>query len=184
MSSGLLGEHLELGRLGEEEWYMIGADEDASLENALEFLADNEPAKKHKKGMKRFEQALDKLAERESKLVERREVIARGKAAGCKSLPEPHCDVYRVTPPGAATLIDDEWGEKRRDYLKGNGYPPGSKTHHRVPKCAGGCPGRFDADGNLTHDSTLSAECRQFDADLTKIQGDCAALWARRTTKL
>jgi hypothetical protein len=181
MHAGQLGPDGKPGPVvSEDEWYRLGSDEDDALEAGLQALIDTEPAKGHKRGQKRLDQALGKLAERESELVERRKLIAKGKALGCPSLPEPPCDVYRVLPPGAATKIDKEWGGKRKGYLEKYGYPEGSQTNHRVPKAAGGCPGEADSDGNLVHNSQLSPECLEFDAQLTRIQGECATEWAKR----
>ncbi len=160
---------------------MIGPEEDAVLEAALQELIDNEPPKLDKRRTKRFDQLLDKLAERERKLVHRREWIAWGKQAGCKSLPEPPCDVYRVTPDGSSKSIAEKWDDYRPTYLKKHGYPSESKTNHRVPKAAGGCPGNPHAEGNLVHDSQLGDDCLQFDDDvLTRIQTDCSDEWSRR----
>ncbi|MFO7563127.1 MAG: hypothetical protein R6X02_10830, partial [Enhygromyxa sp.] len=179
MHDGQLGPDGKPGPVvSEEEWYMIGPEEDVGLEKRLQELCDTEPNRQHKKGGKHFEAALDDLAERERKLVERRKAIARGKAAGCKSFPEPPCNVYRVLPPGASESIGGEWKRYRKKYLRKKGFPDGSRTNHRVPKAAGGCPGNEKSEGNLVHDLELGPECAGFDSEvLTPIHDDCAKAW-------
>ena len=182
MHEGQLGPDGKPGPVvSEEEWYMIGPDEDEALEAALQRLADTEPPAIDKNRMKGFDNLLDELAERESKLVDRRKDIARGKAAECGSFPAPPCDVYRVLPVGASLRIKEEWRLYRKAYQDKHGYPSGSTTNHRVPKSAGGCPGNEGSDGNLVHDSELGEECAQFDHEvLTKLHDDCAKSWFAR----
>jgi hypothetical protein len=154
---------------------------DVALDAALQDLIDNEPPKLDKRRTKRMDQLLDKLAERERKLVDRREWIAWGKQAGCKSLPEPPCDVYRVTPDGSSDSVDKEWKDHRKVYLINHNFPFGQETNHRVPKTAGGCPGTPHSEGNLVHDSELGDDCLSFDHDiLTQIQNDCSDEWSAR----
>lgn len=182
MHKGQLGADGKPGPVvSEEEWYMIGPEEDVALAAALQELVNTEPPKLNKRAMKWFDHLLDDLAEQESKLVDRRKAIARGKAAGCKSFPEPPCNVYRVLPPGASDVIGGEWNEYREEYLEKHSFPSGSTTNHRVPKTAGGCPGNKYSDGNLVHDSELGADCEYFDHEvLTPIHNDCAKKWHDR----
>ena len=132
-----------------------------------------------KRQKKELDFALAKLAQRESKLAHRREWIAYAKAAGCKSLPEPPCNVYRITPEGSAQDIADAWDDYRPKYINKHKYPSGVKTNHRVPKSAGGCPGNELSEGNLVNDTELGSECQQIDREiLTPIQDVCAKEWA------
>ena len=179
---GQLDEHGEPAPVvSEDEWYMTDPSQDQGLEDELEQLCDNEPSRRHKSGVKRLERELDKLVEREAALVERREVLELGREMGCLSLPEPPCDVYRLTPEGSADKIGAKWDEYRKTYQIKYGYPPLSTTNHRVPKSAGGCPGNADSEGNLVHDQELGADCRAFDHELlTLTQTRCAELWHKR----
>jgi hypothetical protein len=181
MHEGQLGPDGKPGPVvSEEEWYMIGPDEDVALEAELQRLADTAPHP-DSNAMKYCDKLLDKLAERETKLVDRRRDIARGKAAGCGSFPEPPCNVYRVLAPGASEAIEKEWEVYREKYQDKYGYPKMSKTNHRVPKSAGGCPGNTESDNNLVHDQALGEECLGFDLEvLTPIQTRCSQEWAAR----
>jgi hypothetical protein len=175
------GEEMHKGQLGpddkpgpvvsEEDWYMIGPEETAYIYDALDVLCDNPPNPGNKRAVRHENQAVDRLARLESQMVDRRKAIAKGRAAGCPSLPEPPCNVYRVLPVGTSAEIEAVWVQARDQYLKDRGLE-GGQTNHRVPKAAGGCPGSSRADGNLVHNSALSAECLKFEARLTEIQGE------------
>jgi hypothetical protein len=171
MHAGQLGPDGKPGPVvSEEEWYMIGPEETAYIYDALDVLCDNPPNPRNKRAVRQENKAVDELAKLESDMVDRRKAIARGRAMGCKSLPEPPCNVYRILPVGASDQIGDDWKDERAEYLKERAQPEGSQTNHRVPKAAGGCPGSTKDDGNLVHNSALSPECLQFDKELGQMQ--------------
>jgi hypothetical protein len=173
------GEDMHAGQLGpdgkpgpvvsEEEWYMIGPEETAYIYDALDVLCDNPPNPRNKRAVRQENKAVDELAKLESDMVDRRKAIARGRAMGCKSLPEPPCNVYRILPVGTSRKIADVWHKQRKPYRTDRKLD-GRKTNHRVPKAAGGCPGSSQSDGNLVHDSALTPECREVDAVLSGMQ--------------
>lgn len=164
----------------EEQWYCIGKEEEDDIARALDELAKGWPHPQNKTAMKRAEQQLTALAERDSQMRNRRAVIAMGKEMGCKCLPEPPCDVYRAMPEGAKKKAVDVWKRESQAYREAHGFPPGA-TSHRVPKSAGGCPGSRDDTGNLAHDSELGPDCMEYDHGiLTDAHDECAKIWAKR----
>lgn len=167
--------------VSEDEWYCL--DEGKELDAAFEALdAIPAPHPRNKKAVKALDAQYDKLEKRYDRFNQRKAAIDKGRALGCKSLPEPPCNVYRVTPEGASKKIEAEWDVYRPDYLANHGHAPGTKTNHRVPKTAGGCPGLAGKEGNLAHDSELSAECLAVDDEMTKAQSDAANIWNERAT--
>lgn len=159
--------------VSEDKWYCL--DEGPEIEAAIEALVKPHPL--NKKAVKRFEAEEAKLEKRWEELQQRKDAVANARAKGCESLPEPPCNVYRVTPTGSADKIATEWDAYRPTYLSSNGYPSGTKTNHRVPKVAGGCPGNAASQGNLVHDSELSADCLKADDELGKAQSSAARIW-------
>ncbi|NVB43308.1 hypothetical protein G6O69_36120 [Pseudenhygromyxa sp. WMMC2535] len=162
--------------VSEDEWYCL--DELPEIEQAIDDLPDVHAS--NKKGLKRLRHREDKLIARWEKLEQRKAAVSRARELGCKSLPEPPCNVYRVTPPGSTEKIEHEWGEYRKDYQIKYGYLPESKTNHRVPQAAGGCPGNEFSEGNLIHDTELSDECMKVDDELTKIHSKVSTIWNSR----
>lgn len=71
--------------VSEDDWYMAGSEEAAYIYGLLDELADAWPRKENKQMMKRAEEALDRLAQLEHEMVERREMLALGRALGCPS---------------------------------------------------------------------------------------------------
>jgi uncharacterized Zn-binding protein involved in type VI secretion len=165
----------------EEEWYCL--DELDDIAKAMADLEAKKPPALHKSGMKKFEADMQKQWERFERFEQRKAAVEKARALGCKNMPEPPCNVYRVTPEGSAAKIEAEWDAYRPIYLAKHGHPSGTKTNHRVPKTAGGCPGNAKSEGNLAHDSELSAECLKADDELGKAQSSAADIWKARGGK-
>lgn len=139
--------------------------------------------KLNKRAVKLYDLEVDKLNDRYKALEKRKAAVAKARELNCGSLPEPPCNVYRATPPGSAEKIEKEWDVYRSDYLAKNGFPSGTKTNHRVPKTAGGCPGvdKPGGNGNLKHDSELTPECLALDnGPLTQAQDSASKIWEGR----
>ncbi|WNG14690.1 DUF4150 domain-containing protein [Cystobacter fuscus] len=163
--------------VSEDDWY--GLNEGPALEKELERLGASEPHPLNKgSARKKWNDDFKKLFERNEKLANRKALMERARELKCASLPEPPCNVYRITPPGSAQLIEDEWDNYRKTYQAKHGIPAGEKVNHRVPKSAGGCPGNKYGEGNLVPDSRLSPACLQVDAELTKVQAEVDSQWS------
>lgn len=166
--------------VSEDKWYCL--DEEDEIYAALDALGPP-PNKLNKRAVKLYDLEVDKLNDRYKALEKRKAAVAKARELNCGSLPEPPCNVYRATPPGSAEKIEKEWDVYRSDYLAKNGFPSGTKTNHRVPKTAGGCPGvdKPGGNGNLKHDSELTPECLALDnGPLTQAQDSASKIWEGR----
>ncbi|WMI97481.1 DUF4150 domain-containing protein [Pseudomonas chlororaphis subsp. aurantiaca] len=178
--------------VSEDVWYGLNEDQDTKRE----FNALKEPSRKNKSAQKDFNRKLEKLAERDSKLADRKAAVSSARKLGCKSLPEPPCNTYYIFPHTTEDLgqhktirskrtseIEDEWDSRRKKYKEKNDLPAKvkhrgkrkeNKVNHRVPKAAGGCP---TGDNNLVPDSKLSKACRHADEQLSVAQDDATNRW-------
>ena len=119
--------------------------------------------------------ALARYADRQKKFRNAK----RLQKQGCKALPEPDCNVYRVVTSeqvAHARAVFDEakpaYQRKHKVGLKRKAEGGGRKTiNHRVPLAAGGCP---TAEGNLVPDNEMTGACINAANDLDSIQGQCA----------
>lgn len=125
--------------------------------------------------------ALEKYADRQRKFRN----AERLRRQGCKALPEPDCNVYRVVTSEqvahARKTFDDAkpaYQEKHKVPLtrgrKTPGKPKKPQSHtinHRVPLAAGGCP---TGEGNLVPDNEMNEACSGAAKELDSIQSDSA----------
>jgi hypothetical protein len=79
----------------------------------------------------------------------------------CKHLlPDPPCNVYRVTTTDERDKIEEKWNSYRVKYKEKKGIPAGTSIAHRTPKAAGGCP---KGEGNL---AVRGEQCEPLDQRL------------------
>ena len=170
--------------ISEEEFYGVRPQDKPVPKLPEGSLKPKVYAKELKKLEEQYEEALENYGKRQK---EYRNAV-RLQKQGCKALPEPPCNTYRIVTSDQNEHGRGVFNEAKANIQKILNVPlvrlsgrgkEGSKArrrktskksatiNHRVPLCAGGCPTNVN---NLVSSHTMNDACWQATDDLDKLQ--------------